>query len=280
MYHYVYRLEHIETGEFYIGSRSSKVHPTLDGYMGSMYVWKPDRTKLRKEILKDDFSSREEALLYETKKILENIKNVLNRNYCIPPKKYYTLGAVAVKDRDGNCFLVKMDDERYLSGELVGVTKGIVTVRDKNGNICNVSINDEKYISGEYVPIATGKVTVKDGKGKTYSVSVEDPRYISGELVPIMKGRMQVKDKEGNVYQVNINDPRLLTGELVNVWKGRHHSEYTKEKMRNHKGKQSGEKNSQYGKIWIHNKELKRNMKIKVNDTIPEGWQKGRIMKF
>ena len=48
MYHYVYKLEHIETKEFYVGSRTSKLHPSLDVYLGSMKTWKPDKTKLKK----------------------------------------------------------------------------------------------------------------------------------------------------------------------------------------------------------------------------------------
>ena len=35
MYYYVYKLVDLETNEFYIGSRSSKVDPNIDNYMGS-----------------------------------------------------------------------------------------------------------------------------------------------------------------------------------------------------------------------------------------------------
>lgn len=45
-------------------------------------------------------------------------------------------------------------------------------------------------------------------------------------------------------------------------------------------GHQQGEKNSQYGTIWIHNKELKECTRIPKDDPIPEGWYKGRIMDF
>jgi hypothetical protein len=38
--------------------------------------------------------------------------------------------------------------------------------------------------------------------------------------------------------------------------------------------KQSGEKNSQFGTMWITDGVT--NKKIKKNDTIPEGWCKGR----
>lgn len=39
---------------------------------------------------------------------------------------------------------------------------------------------------------------------------------------------------------------------------------------------QSGKNNSQYGKMWICNVELKENKKISKGDDIPDGWVKGR----
>lgn len=39
---------------------------------------------------------------------------------------------------------------------------------------------------------------------------------------------------------------------------------------------QAGENNSQYGTIWIHNKELRQNKKISKSDSIPNGWEIGR----
>jgi hypothetical protein len=118
MYHYVYKLEHAETGEFYIGSRSSKKHPTIDSYLGSMKVWKPNKTKLKKTILKDDFLDRNSAILFESEEISKNIKNNLNRNYHIPQIGFHTQGTITIKDNNDNIFQVSMDDPRYLSGEL------------------------------------------------------------------------------------------------------------------------------------------------------------------
>ena len=39
-------------------------------------------------------------------------------------------------------------------------------------------------------------------------------------------------------------------------------------------------KNPAYGKMWIHNIILKQNKYINSSDNIPEGWSKGRKMKF
>ena len=48
------------------------------------------------------------------------------------------------------------------------------------------------------------------------------------------------------------------------------------EKMR--KSKNRGEINSQFGTMWITNGE--ENKKLKLKSDIPEGWYKGRKMKF
>lgn len=84
MYHYVYRLDHIETMEYYIGSRSSKLHPSLDSYLGSMKTWNPDKSKLIKTIIKMDFPDRNSANDLEYQLIKEHINNSLNRNYAMP----------------------------------------------------------------------------------------------------------------------------------------------------------------------------------------------------
>ena len=56
-------------------------------------------------------------------------------------------------------------------------------------------------------------------------------------------------------------------------WQGKQHSEETKQKMR--KPKNQGDKNSQFGTMWITNGQ--ENKKIKKDiDIIPEGWYKGR----
>lgn len=43
---------------------------------------------------------------------------------------------------------------------------------------------------------------------------------------------------------------------------------------------QQGEKHSQYGTIWIFNPLLKQNKKIKRNEDIPDGWERGRKIKW
>lgn len=59
---------------------------------------------------------------------------------------------------------------------------------------------------------------------------------------------------------------------------GKKHTPETIEKMKaSKKGKQSKQKNSQFGTKWITNE--KENKKIRSTDQIPEGWKAGRKMK-
>jgi hypothetical protein len=61
-------------------------------------------------------------------------------------------------------------------------------------------------------------------------------------------------------------------------FKGFKHDDETKKLMReSHAGKHIGEKNSQYGTIWITND--KENKKINNLEKIPDGWRKGRKIK-
>ena len=60
-------------------------------------------------------------------------------------------------------------------------------------------------------------------------------------------------------------------------WKGKNHSLETIHKMENsHIGKHSGRKNSQFGTMWITNGYCSK--KVNKNDTVPEGWYKGRVI--
>lgn len=60
------------------------------------------------------------------------------------------------------------------------------------------------------------------------------------------------------------------------VWLGKNHSEETKLKMS--LADRTGEKNSQFGKMWIHSLEERKSTRINNNEPIPNGWKKGRKM--
>jgi hypothetical protein len=67
-----------------------------------------------------------------------------------------------------------------------------------------------------------------------------------------------------------------LEGRIVPPdWFGKKHKEETKQKIgAKNSISQRGEKNSQFGKMWITNGI--ENMKIKKTDSIPDGWRRGR----
>lgn len=65
------------------------------------------------------------------------------------------------------------------------------------------------------------------------------------------------------------------------TFKNKKHTDDTKQKIGKANSKhQTGKGNSQYGKMWIHNLELKESKRIHKDDSIPEGWLKGRKIKF
>ena len=58
------------------------------------------------------------------------------------------------------------------------------------------------------------------------------------------------------------------------------HTTATKLKMSKSNTHQKGSNNSQYGMMWIYSLEEKISKRINKNEVIPEGWYKGRKMKF
>jgi len=92
MNHYVYKIIDKKTKEFYIGSRSCKCNVDDDNYLGSPIHWKPNKNRLQKEIIKDNFINRKGAFKYEAALIIKNLDNPLNMNYHIPGIGFTMIG--------------------------------------------------------------------------------------------------------------------------------------------------------------------------------------------
>jgi hypothetical protein len=99
------------------------------------------------------------------------------------------------------------------------------------------------------------------------------------------KGRITQKklwSDRGEWYKINALRISLALKKYFNenthTWLGRTHKEQTK-KIIGEKNSisQLGEKNSQFGTMWITNGS--NNKKIKRIDIIPNGWYKGRVTK-
>lgn len=84
--HYVYSITDVETGEFYVGVRTSKGAAERDGYMGSG-AWFSERVShgsaLKKMVL-SKHESRLEAESEERSRIVESLQNPLCRNQRTP----------------------------------------------------------------------------------------------------------------------------------------------------------------------------------------------------
>ena len=110
-----------------------------------------------------------------------------------------------------------------------------------------------------------------------------------------------LKEKYGNDYASKIskdyynslsNKDRIeLTNKIIDglnrvnfdfsTFKGKKHNEESKRKIGKANSKyQSGSGNSQYGKMWIYNEELKESKRIDKSSEIPNGWKRGRKIKW
>lgn len=118
MYHYTYKLILPSTGEYYFGSRSCKVHPIKDNYMGSMVTWKPDKSKLVKEIIRSDFDTRTDCIQHERELIIKHKDDVFNKNSHIPGSGFHTVGTGVYIDNNGKAYRAYKNDELVKNGTL------------------------------------------------------------------------------------------------------------------------------------------------------------------
>lgn len=288
--HYlVYQITNSINQKIYIGIHSTE--NIEDGYMGSgthirRAIKKYGIENFKKEIL-FDFDNPEEMILKESQIVDRKFiarKDVYNIK--LGGEGWLTFDSISVKDNDGNCFRVHKTDDRYLNGELKGITSGKLIVKDYNGNITMVDRNDSRYLTGELRGAVAGTVVVKDELGKNFRISCEDYHKNKSNLISVNADKIYCKDTFGCYYMVYANDERINSGELIRcgTFDGRKHSQETILKMRDSKiGYGIAETNSQFGTCWIHSIELKKNKKIKkieLDSFLLKGWIKGRKMKF
>lgn len=77
----------------------------------------------------------------------------------------------------------------------------------------------------------------------------------------------------------NLSKRWIGFGEYRYDWTGKKHKSESIMKMKSSaKGKHNGDKNSQYGTCWITNGEVSK--KINKNEVIPDGWYRGRVIKY
>lgn len=280
----IYEIRNKVNNFIYVGVH--KCENINDNYMGSGSAIKRAIKQFGKENFEKKilyvFDNKEEALLKEYEIVNhEFLKRFDVYNLTLgggKVGKIYSEGFVNVKDKNGNNFKVRINDPRYLSGELVGVNKGKVVVKNSDGEYFRVDVDDQKYLKKELLPLSKGKFLARDKNGNSFLIDKNDPRYLTEELVPYTTGKLVAKDKIGNCFLIDKDDPRYLSGELKGNWTDKKHNEETKKKIGKANSKhQHGKNNSQFETCWITNGF--ENKKIKKNETIPENWERGRTIK-
>lgn len=286
-YHYFYKITNLLNNHFYYGIHSTD--DLEDGYMGSgtrlNYAYKKYGIEnFEKEILKF-FDTREECSNYEAEMVTEElIRNDDCYNLIQGGDTIATSGLITVKDKDGKVFLVFPDDERWLSGDLVGSTKGFVncydTIEKKYVQVSNKCF----YNNDRYVGLTNNTIVArKKGSNDKFSlINIDEYLSNTDNYETPTTNKVLTKDKHGNTFMVSKDDERLKNGELIFFWKNRKHNSDTKQKMKethrlnNH---QQGEKNSQYGTCWVmkdnNNKKIKKD---ELEHYLELGWTKGRKM--
>jgi hypothetical protein len=96
----------------------------------------------------------------------------------------------------------------------------------------------------------------------------------------------RIREDEGfkQKWVEKINSTHLERTGSKNGWKGKTHREEVIEAMRNSRKEfQKGEKNSQFGKMWIYNIAEKRSIRVdkaEIDKYLSQNWKLGRKMKF
>jgi hypothetical protein len=234
-YNYVYKLKNlnpIDERAYYIGCRSCDCDPIDDIYHSSS---KDIKNLIRlgcifeKKIFKI-FKTREEAILYEiylhnrfdvsnnpkfynkvkqsskgfdtTGIIFIDKKPVKVDDYKKTSKKYHSYGKITVKDINGNIHWVDNDDERYLNGELINLTKGKMPIYI-NGKYEMIETKEYHRNKEKYQATNKSKISVSDENGNRFLVNSNDERYLNGELKSVHKGKILSRDENGNIHYVS-----------------------------------------------------------------------------
>lgn len=216
---YVYQIEHIHTGRYYIGVRSTNLLPEDD--LGKKYF----SSSRDKEFIKDqkesnhhykykvlkNFDNRDDADNYEMRlhgeKQVHLDPNSYNRAMN-SSSGFSTVGKVPARDKDGNVLHVSVDDPRFSTGELVYMTKGMIWVYDNSGK--RHIINEGEYNPDIFFRLDRCHVKCKDNNGAIFSLHRGNSKIKNGE---VQVAYFATDDKD--TYLVFSDDPRILDGTLT-----------------------------------------------------------------
>lgn len=258
LYNYFYKITNNINNHFYYGIHSTD--NINDSYMGSgyrlQYAYKKYGIEnFTKEIIKF-FDTREECAQYEADMVTETL--VL----------------------DDNCYNIKLGGEGWNTQDMIPVFDKV----SKNKTIIHKDIyyaNKDRYdlIGCDF----SKNVLVKDKNSNSndYHIISREEYYKNTQLYDQYSSNMVVvKDKNGNMFRVSKDDERYKNGELTFIWKDKHHTQETKQKIKD-RCKQTnfhkGETNPMFGKRWIHkdDKSILIN-NIDIEKYINDGWKTGK----
>lgn len=234
MTHYVYKLIDNRTQEFYIGSRTTKGNLEDDNYMGSMITWKPDKSKLRKIILKC-FDTRNEANIFEAKLIKKWFGHSLNRNYNIPilddnGKPKYTFKGKNHSDAAKNKMYIHRIGKSF--DELYGIEKSL-DIKLKLTNLAKT--NTIGWGNHPNIENPMKNISVKDVWCKKYGEESAEimwkNRYDKRKGIKPWNtniAAIEQLDKTGNIVNIFLGlddiitkNPTFIKSNICNVLKGR-----------------------------------------------------------
>lgn len=140
MYLYLYKMTDPRTNEYYIGSRMTEIIPEDDNYSGSMVTWARDdnfdKSILVKEIIRQDFLNFEDMIDAESKLILENFKDPLNKNYHIPNKGFCNHGRIWTDEQ-------RLKQSERMKGSVRG-PQTQETIKKRSSKLKGKTRNDEQ----------------------------------------------------------------------------------------------------------------------------------------
>lgn len=260
-YGYVYKVTNKLNGKIYVGARARQ---ELDlNYYGSGKKIKAIVEELGKnyfnlEVLK--WCNTKEELIQEETYWIDKLDST-------NPSIGYNIKCIGLSGRTLADLTLAQKQEYYKKqsksqSDRTWIYRGNITKRVKNKDLDEYL--QDGWIRGRIRDINSSRKAInKDGK----------TRYIE------FKDLKNYLDKGWKLGQ-----DKDLTKKWSQAFKGKHHSEETRKKIGESNSRhQSGEGNSNYGRKWMYNEELKTSKSVSkenVDILLKEGWQLGRKIKF
>lgn len=185
---------------------------------------------------------------------------------------------------NGKFVIAKLNSRLFDQGitKVIQTKRSLAIVKNKDGQIFTVKRNDDRIKSGELMGITSGKgVYVNVNTGVSKMLDVNSHEVISGEFVGYTKGKTIYKHYiTGETLHLSVNDERVMSGEYVGINKNKPRAEKIKEL---HSQQMRGENNPMYGStyVWVNNGITnKRCVLTEIEYHINTGWVKGFLQKL